>query len=555
MNTDEKQKDLFSGICKEKNHKMKLEYFCKTHNELCCPCCLCTIKTGGNGKHKDCDTCTLKKIKNVKKNKIKENIKYLEKLSETIEQSINDLKNIFKIINENRDNLKLKIQKIFTLIRNELNNRENALLIEIDKKFEEIYFKEDLIQKSEKLPKKINESIKKGKIEENDWNNKNKLSNLINTCIIIEKNTSDINCLNNSIKKCNSLNELNVKFTPEEKEIEEFIKLIQNFGKIYCKNIVKKQDYYNEENNVKDKKVLIKQEKEINNKNEDANKNKGIENANTKEIKEENQNINEKKVVEIANKTIQKEFIGNKEILDKTNNKKNDEININNNTYVDIIKEDNKEINKDKVNVETDEKNVIIKKEENKETNTNINTNTHIKNTIIENDKEVNDVLNKNTIKNNESLFLKEINKKISTSPTDNNKIYIDDLNQIKDIINVCHIKYQDVTNKKVEYPNIDNIKIDLNSLRDKIVNLSDCFNEYEKKLNKQLIRNENIDVKKPYVYDDINIIEDNINNINNQLYNLYIKHIDNNVMILKLIILRNILKVLFSVYLKILLK
>ena len=45
----------------------------------------------------------------------------------------------------------MKIQKIFTKIRNALNDREDQLLIEVDNKFEELYFNDELIKKSEKL--------------------------------------------------------------------------------------------------------------------------------------------------------------------------------------------------------------------------------------------------------------------------------------------------------------------------------------------------------------------------------------------------------------------
>ena len=46
------------------------------------------------------------------------------------------------------------------------------------------YFKEDLINKSEKLPNKIKKSIEKGKIIDKEWN-ENNLSLLINDCINI----------------------------------------------------------------------------------------------------------------------------------------------------------------------------------------------------------------------------------------------------------------------------------------------------------------------------------------------------------------------------------
>ena len=59
-------------------------------------------------------------------------------------------------MNKNKEELKLKIQDIFTQIRNILNNREDELLLEVDKKFNQIYYKEEIIKQSEYLPNKIN---------------------------------------------------------------------------------------------------------------------------------------------------------------------------------------------------------------------------------------------------------------------------------------------------------------------------------------------------------------------------------------------------------------
>ena len=70
-----KDEEIFTGFCKEKNHPMKLEFYCKSHNQLCCGLCLCKINEKGYGGHKDCEVCILEKIKEEKKNKLKENIK------------------------------------------------------------------------------------------------------------------------------------------------------------------------------------------------------------------------------------------------------------------------------------------------------------------------------------------------------------------------------------------------------------------------------------------------------------------------------------------------
>ncbi len=232
------EEDIYTGICKEKNHSMALDYFCKDHNQLCCSACLCTIKGKGSGKHSDCDVCFIKKVRKEKKNKLNENIKYLEDLSLFLEDSIYKLKQLFETITENKEDLKVSIQNIFTQIRYTINSREDELLNEVDNQFDIIFFKKDLVKEGEKLPDKVKLSIEKGKAINNDWNDKdqNKLSSLINDCVNIENNITNINKINDSIKKCNLIKDLKIKFSPDKKGIDEFLNSIKSFGKIYYIN-------------------------------------------------------------------------------------------------------------------------------------------------------------------------------------------------------------------------------------------------------------------------------------------------------------------------------
>ena len=39
-NLNEELEKNFSGFCKEENHNDELEFFCKTHNKLCCAACM-----------------------------------------------------------------------------------------------------------------------------------------------------------------------------------------------------------------------------------------------------------------------------------------------------------------------------------------------------------------------------------------------------------------------------------------------------------------------------------------------------------------------------------
>ena len=74
--------------------------------------------------------------------------------------------------------MKLNIQKIFTKIRNEINNREAKLLLEVENLYNNLFFKEELIKESEKLPNNIKISLEKGKIIDSEWNNKKKVKSI-----------------------------------------------------------------------------------------------------------------------------------------------------------------------------------------------------------------------------------------------------------------------------------------------------------------------------------------------------------------------------------------
>ena len=136
-------------------------------------------------------------------------------------------------MNKSKEELKLKIQRIFTQLKKEISERENELLTKVDIIYTEIYFNdEDIIKKIEKLPNRIKLSLEKGKLIENEWNEQdNKLNSLINDCINIENNLNDITKLNDNIKKCNNIN-ADIIFSPEENDINSFIEIIKNFGDI-----------------------------------------------------------------------------------------------------------------------------------------------------------------------------------------------------------------------------------------------------------------------------------------------------------------------------------
>ena len=154
---------------------------------------------------------------------------------------------------------------MFTNIRNELNNREDELLFGSRQKFENKYFKEELIKESEKLPNKIKIALEKGKNIDKEYD-KNKLNLLINDCINIENSIKDINSINESIKKCNDLIDITIFFNLDEKEINQFISNIKKLGSLENKNDLIKSSIIN--NDINKQIIITKWIKEKINKNE-----------------------------------------------------------------------------------------------------------------------------------------------------------------------------------------------------------------------------------------------------------------------------------------------
>ena len=226
--------DIFINICTENDHKLDLQFYCKTHNQLCCLGCISKIKRKGFGQHTDCDICFIDEIKDVSKNKFEENLQKLENYSTNIESSIIEIKKIIEKSNEAKEEIRNKISKIFTKIRNAVNEREDKLLLDLDILFANSPINEKKLKEFEKLQNEIKVSLDKGKQIDNEWsNNENeKINFFINECISIENNIKNVQLLSENIKELNDKN-INAKFFPEkENDINMFINGINKFGEI-----------------------------------------------------------------------------------------------------------------------------------------------------------------------------------------------------------------------------------------------------------------------------------------------------------------------------------
>ena len=181
----------------------------------------------------------------------------------TLEESMNNIKKIFEKINENKEELKIKIQKEFTSLRNALNIREDELLLEVDKKFKDNFIGEEFLKESEKFPHKIKLSLENGKKIDNE-NKNNKLNLMIYDCIRIENNINEINNIKENINKFNNFNNFNIEFDEESNKI---IEILNNMGKIKEKGeiIIKNSSIINDDVNKQN--IIINWIKEKVNKN------------------------------------------------------------------------------------------------------------------------------------------------------------------------------------------------------------------------------------------------------------------------------------------------
>ena len=225
----------------------KIEYYCNRHNELCCRSCITKNKDINSGKHSKCEIYLIEDNIESKKNKLKENIKFLENISKTINQSINKYLSIIDKISQNKEEILIDIQKFFTKIRNELNNKEDEILLDIESKFS---LNEKSVIEYKKFSEKINAFIKKGE----------KIINENNNIIIFDESIKSENFvkeIKEAGKKINIINEKNKEIELLKENILLAFKENAKYGK--KEEIVK----FMKTNNINDYSLIVEKSSKI----------------------------------------------------------------------------------------------------------------------------------------------------------------------------------------------------------------------------------------------------------------------------------------------------
>ena len=136
----------------------------------------------------------------------------------------------------------MEIQKVFTNLRNALNNREDQILTQVEEVYKKVYFDDSIIKQSEKL----NEKVKKCLESVNKLNDiKNELNYEIYYYIEFSNELNKINELNQKMIKCNS-NNIKITFEFNINELENIIKKFGNINQNELSDDEKVNQIYNQ---------------------------------------------------------------------------------------------------------------------------------------------------------------------------------------------------------------------------------------------------------------------------------------------------------------------
>lgn len=107
-----------------------------------------------------------------------------------------------------------------------------------------------MVKDAEKLPNKIKKLLEKGKIDDKDWEDDNKIENIIFNCINIENNIKKALEVDEKLKKFDEAKNCKINFSPKnEGELQNILEPIISLGKIdtiLAKNEINKNIIVNE---------------------------------------------------------------------------------------------------------------------------------------------------------------------------------------------------------------------------------------------------------------------------------------------------------------------
>jgi len=216
----------YTIYCSQKNHNnMTLNYYCETHNELCCALCLCLKKDNNYGIHNNCKIITVKEIENIKKQNLDTNIKKLGELIKEINEKKEIFLNLLDKILKRKEETKKIVSAYFTKLRCIINEREDKLNEIIEEKFN---IETNINEELKNFDKKNNLLLKLGNEIDKNWDEKRSIE-IIQKCIDIEKmNETMINYL--KIIEEKEKNITSYYFYPNVKE--NFLNKLKNLGNI-----------------------------------------------------------------------------------------------------------------------------------------------------------------------------------------------------------------------------------------------------------------------------------------------------------------------------------
>ena len=146
-------------------------------------------------------------------------------MSNNLENDIDKFKELKEKINKEKEELIINIQKTFTKIRTDLNEREDKLLNKVEKIYKILYYDEKNSREIERLSNKVKQILESNN---NIKDKNNELSYEINNYIQFEKNFDKVEEIHKIMANCFK-KKVKISFKYNNNELDNIIK---NFGEI-----------------------------------------------------------------------------------------------------------------------------------------------------------------------------------------------------------------------------------------------------------------------------------------------------------------------------------
>lgn len=223
---------FFTGRCSLPGHNNNpLQFYCKDHNVPCCVACLCT--KGELSRHSGCDTVDIKDAEPLLRSGLSGSIKALEESIKNAEASLDKLQDVEDRNSMAKEEVIERIRMSFEKFRDAVDRREQELLERVNALWEGECTLGDTICSGESHLNDAKVAVDAARSAEGGWNPA-RLPEIAQQCAQLNELTKTLNDLCSEAKDV-ELDDIRIRYDPDDAETDSFVEEIQSFGNVYVK--------------------------------------------------------------------------------------------------------------------------------------------------------------------------------------------------------------------------------------------------------------------------------------------------------------------------------